>query len=243
MSLNPSCNLEEGHKGFPVIGDAPFDEIGKNFAIAELKEAGFPRGSDRVIVQEIEVYKKDSEAYKLAKNGIHIPSICEKSETEWTNGYTVKAELYGWTFYRAWYYWIAEAATKEFEIPKTLAQKFNKDENNRKEIRVEGWAGGNDVKKPVSSYHVDTPRGLKELVMFLRKIDELIAKSYGKVLRHKDRERFYELGYRVKWDFEFESYSVHRIDGDEAQGISCETLEDVEVWIEIDQKNRKTKIK
>ena len=167
--MSPNRNLEEGRKGFPVVGDAPFGKNGRDFALAELRVAGFPRGSDRVTVQEAEVYVEGSEAAKLAKMGIHIGTVCEKSETEWINVYTVKAELYGWTFYRAWYYWVAEAKGKGSAVPKTFAQKLNEDKNNREEIRVEGYAGGQDVTKPVECYHVDTPRGLSELVKLLKK--------------------------------------------------------------------------
>jgi len=242
MTLNPSCNLEEGRIGFPTIEDAPFDKKGRDFALTELRVAGFPRGSDRVTVQEVEVYVEGSEAHKLAKMGIHIGSVCAgKSETEWINVYTVRAELYEWTFYRAWYYWVAETKNKSYAVPKTFAQKLNEDKNNREEIRVEGFAGGRDVTRQVEFYHIDTPRGLNEFVKLLKKIDELHVAAYDKALPHKDKQRFYDLGYVVRWDIEFEHYGVFRVDGDEAQGRGCETLEDVEAWIAIDQKNRDMK--
>ncbi len=110
MSLNPSCNLEGGRKGFPVIGDAPFNEKGRDIAIAELRTAGFPRGSEVVEVMEREQFKEGD-----------------------------------------------------------VASEFNKDENNRKEVRVEGFAGGRDiVNEPVECYHIDTQRGLDAFIEMIK---------------------------------------------------------------------------
>ena len=163
MSLNPSCNSNKFN--FKRLGDPPFSEDGKDCAINELKIAGFPRGSYELTSKEVEVYKKDSEAHKLAQMGIHIPSVDKKSETEWVTLYSIKANIHGWKFRRAWYYWVAEG--DEFEIPKDAAEDFNAIEENKNEVRVDGYAGGKSVNGPVSFYHIDTQRGLNEFIKFL----------------------------------------------------------------------------
>jgi hypothetical protein len=166
MSLNPSCILDEGRKGFPNVGDAPFSEEGKDVAIAELRAVGFPRGSETIEVREQEQYKNGSEADILSRQGFFSSEVAKRSETEWAKVYTVRAKYCGWKFYRAWYYWIAEA--KDMSIPEDVATEFNKDKNNREEVRVEGYAGGQNVIWPVGCYHIDTPRGLEEFMKMLK---------------------------------------------------------------------------
>lgn len=96
--------------GFVVIGDPPFGEDGKNIAMQELKDAGFPRGSATLTLVEREVYREDSQAHQLSQMGITCPDVCRASATEWVWLYKVEAALYGWRFYRAWYYYLRVSA-------------------------------------------------------------------------------------------------------------------------------------
>jgi hypothetical protein len=76
----------------------------------------------------------------------------------------------GWSFRRAWYYWVAEGPG----IPVEAAEKLHA--THGKEVRVAGhcgcpspreWFGGFGV----GSYHVDTQEGLNALAATLRSID------------------------------------------------------------------------
>jgi hypothetical protein len=55
-------------------------------------------------------------------------------------------------------------------IPIEIAIEFNKDKDNREEVRVEGCAGGQDVNRhrPVDCYHIDTPRGFDAFMRMLK---------------------------------------------------------------------------
>ncbi|HEC72403.1 MAG: hypothetical protein ACTSW7_01490 [Candidatus Thorarchaeota archaeon] len=172
MGLNPSNNVK---KGFPTLGDPPFPTECKDKAVKELIAAGFPRGSWSLTTEEIEIYEPGSEADQLARSGIHIPSIAKESPTIWTSVHKVIAELYGWKFSRAWYYWRASAKYKEHFIPEVIAHEFN--ETFFTEARVEGFAGGKKVSGPVDSYHIDTPNGFKALIELLKQQDEILKEE------------------------------------------------------------------
>ena len=172
MGISPSNRLEEGLKGFPTLGDPPFATTGKFLATEELRAAGFPRGSVIVTTREYHLDRPDSQAANLAQMGIRIPCAEKASEKEWVWQFHVDAQLYGWKFYRAWYYWVATAGDGDYHIPRDTAEKFNQE--FRCEARVEGYAGGQDVSGPVDSYHVDTPRGLEALVELLKLRDKVI---------------------------------------------------------------------
>jgi hypothetical protein len=182
MSLNPSNKLDKGLKGFPTLGDPPFEAECKDQAVAELRDAGFPRGTETVTMREVQAYSKDSEAHRLACSGIHIPGMAKPEDIEWVTVYDVEAKLYGWTFSRAWYYWRAKSDYFDRHIPEDVAKELNK--TFRREIRVEGYGGGTDVTRPVSGYHIDTPRGLAKLVKLLKQQDEEL-----KQLREAAREK------------------------------------------------------
>lgn len=173
MGLNPSCNLDEGLKGFPVLGDPPFRSDARDAALKELMDVGLPRGSTTVTTKEVEVYKEGSKAEQLGRAGIYIPSAAAESETEWVEVHQVKGKAFGWTFFRAWYYWVCEAEDSKTVLPKTVAEKLNAE--HRRDVRVTGYAGGQDVDGPVGLYHVDTPVGLAALVAVLQQ-------------RHEERE-------------------------------------------------------
>jgi len=176
VGLCPSNQRNEGMKGFPTLGDPPFPEACRDLAVTELRTAGFPRGSEIMTVCEREVYKEDSELAKLASAGIHMPSIAKPDDIEWITLYDVDAKLYGWTFRRAWYYWVASTGEySEYTIPEDVATKFN--QAFRQEARVQGYAGGQDVRQKVNLYHVDTPRGLAALIELLKKQYETIRRE------------------------------------------------------------------
>lgn len=70
--------------------------------------------------------------------------------------------LSGWSFERAWYYWIAKGPG----LPPEVAERLHA--SHGRQVRVEGhcgcpspleWAHG----FAIGSYHVDTPDGLKAL--------------------------------------------------------------------------------
>lgn len=164
MGLNPSCNLDKGLKGFPNLGDPPFPSERKDIALAELLEAGLPRGSSSFTTKEIEIYKPDSEAGKLARSGISFPGACARSETMWITVHGVEAAAFGWKFRRAWYYWVV--STERHPVPLALATKLN--DQHGAYVRTDGYAGGKIPKGDVDSYHVDTPAGLKVLVEVLK---------------------------------------------------------------------------
>jgi hypothetical protein len=169
MALNPSNRLDVGFKGYPTRGDPPFIEKCKDQATAELRDAGLPRGSETLTLCEREVYKQDSDAHKMASAGIHMPGMATPDDMEWVWLYSVEAKAYGYKFDRAWYYWIVRTKSKEHYIPQSAAEEFN--EKFGKEVRVDGFAGGQDVRGDVSGYHVDTVRGLAALVEMLKKHD------------------------------------------------------------------------
>lgn len=173
----PSNVLDEGLKGFPTLGDPPFPAKCKDMAVAELRDAGFPRGSEKITMQEVEMYKEGSEAARIAASGIHFPGMGKDSDIEWVTVYCVEAALHGWKFRRAWYYWVAYTEDSSHAIPEEVAEELNK--TFRKEVRVEGFAGGQNVRGNVAAYHIDTPRGFAELIRLLEKRRSERRKALG----------------------------------------------------------------
>lgn len=83
-------------------------------------------------------------------------------------------ELHGWTFERAWYYWVARGPRLPLEYASPLHKLFGT------EIRVAGhccpspeeWYGPDGVTKgdgSVALYHVDTQEGLAVLAATIKK--------------------------------------------------------------------------
>ena len=157
-------------KCFPTLGEPPFPDDGKDTAIAELRAAGFPRGAETLTSCEREVYKEGTKAREMARAGIHVPNMAGPDDTEWVWMHSVEVRLYGWKFRRAWYYWAARAESVDYHVPEDLARRFN--EEYKLQVRVEGFAGGQDVRNPVGAYHIDTPSGLVALVGMLKKLYE-----------------------------------------------------------------------
>ena len=89
--------------------------------------------------------------------------------------YTLIGKLCGWTFKRAWYYWMASAPEGE-GVHETDAESLNEQWHN--EVRVAGFAGGTKVsdrlssRKTIDSYHIDTPEGLNVLAKLIKKLSE-----------------------------------------------------------------------
>jgi hypothetical protein len=185
MSLNPSNRLDEDLKGFPTLGDAPFPLECKDMAVAELRAAGFPRGSETLTMCEREIYKEGSEPDRMASAGVYMPgspAFNDPDNKEWASLYRVDAELYGWKFDRAWYYWIARTHEySEYVIPEDVAEELN--QKFRRETRVQGFAGGQDVRGPVHSYHVDTTRGFEALMVLLEKRYKAIREEQLRIAR------------------------------------------------------------
>ncbi len=176
MGLNPSNRLDKGLKGFPTLGDGPFPAECRDVALKELQAAEFPRGSATLTMCEREVYKEGSKPHQMASSGIHMPGMATPEDIEWVMLYDVNAKLYGWKFRRAWYYWVASTREySEYAIPEDVATEFNQE--FRLETRVEGCAGGQDVRQKVDLYHVDTPRGLAALMKLLKKQYETIRRE------------------------------------------------------------------
>jgi len=176
MGLNPSCNLSGDLKGFINLGDPPFDEASKNIAKDELIAAGFPRTSSRIISREIEVFKPGSDADHMQRSGVIIPSVMNDAPTEWQTAYEVEAHMFGWKFVRFWYYWSAYVTNEGDKISKKEAKQFNKEW--RTQVRVEGFAGGQDVRGPVGGYNIDTPAGLNAFASLLTDIRKKRNEEY-----------------------------------------------------------------
>lgn len=110
------------------------------------------------------MFKKGAKAH--ASVGVYVPSEIGPDATEVISVYTVLGRAYGWKFRRAWYYWVC--TTNNWPVPEDTARSFN--ETWGKQVRVEGFAGDQDVSGPVDSYHVDTVEGLNALAKMLTEI-------------------------------------------------------------------------
>ena len=170
MGMNPSNNLDEGLVGFPNLGDPPFCDTRKNTALIELLDAGLPRGCSVFTTQEKEVYKPGTKADQMSRAGIWMPGMEQESETMWIEVHKVSAQMYGWKFYRNWYYWVCAVVENEAVVPEATARVLNLD--HYRDVRVDGYAGGKEPDGDVSCYHVDTPLGLKVLVGLLKRTYE-----------------------------------------------------------------------
>lgn len=89
---------------------------------------------------------------------------------------SVRGSLHGWTFERAWYYWIAKGPGIELSEAQALQAKHSK------VVRVAGHCGSPSPLEwfkglAVGSYHVDSPEGLKALADTIKKIVELQTQS------------------------------------------------------------------
>lgn len=169
MGLNPSCNNVVGN-ALPVLGDPPFPldlaARAKEELLRVLPEAVF---EDKVETRE--VYRKGTRAHQMASAGMHFPGMAGPDDIETIEVQAVRATALGWTFQRAWYYWICTTADRP--IPRAEASRLN--ETWRKQVRVDGFAGGRDVRADVQGYHVDTADGLAALVAAIRQIPVYVS--------------------------------------------------------------------
>ncbi|MND11687.1 hypothetical protein D3C87_465810 [compost metagenome] len=138
-------------------GDRPDnDQVLRN----ELKAAGIPT------MQEAAGMQSDFLADQLKKQSGEVVT-------------SVLGELHGWTFKRAWYYWVAEGPGIDVKNAMKLHKRFGS------EVRVKGDAGCMDPLQAYNGlgcgyYHVDTPEGLKALADTLKKIVKKSAKKGAK---------------------------------------------------------------
>jgi len=164
MSLNPSCNSVKG-KGLPVIGDGPRPFDANEKAKEELRRA-FPGVVFREKTEVRKCYKEGSEPWKLARMGIHGACEVKPEDIVEVTLYDLTAEADGWVFRRAWYYWCCNTVKRS--VPLEIAKEFN--ETWREVVRVDGFAGGQDVRRDVDAYHVDTQEGLDALGALIRSL-------------------------------------------------------------------------
>ena len=95
-------------------------------------------------------------------------------------GAAVQGILGPFTFRRAWVYWVAEGEMSEENARAINDAPMPTDEHGTKYsggrgtwgdvVRAEGFAGGQLVTRPVDSWHIDSPEGLK---FFADKVREL----------------------------------------------------------------------
>ncbi len=118
----------------------------------ELKSAGIRT------LQEVEGYDESCMADLLRETSGEVKT-------------SVRGSLHGWTFERAWYYWVAKGPGIEVAAAEKLHASHGKD------VRVAGHCG---CPGPLEwykglawgSYHVDTSEGLKALVDTIKSLVE-----------------------------------------------------------------------
>lgn len=91
---------------------------------------------------------------------------------------SVMGTLHGWTFKRAWYYWVAEGPGIDVDAAEALHATHGR------EVRVDGHCGCPSPSEwfkglGCGHYHVDTPDGLKALADTLKQLVERAALRYG----------------------------------------------------------------
>lgn len=105
---------------------------------------------------------------RIDKIEVHkLPELCRENHPEMRT--IIMGGLAGWSFERAWYYWIAKGPG----IPPEHADKLH--EKYGKEVRVDGHCGCPSPKEwfkgfSVGHYHVDTQEGLCALADTIREI-------------------------------------------------------------------------
>jgi hypothetical protein len=97
---------------------------------------------------------------------------------------SVMGTLHGWTFKRAWYYWVAEGPGIDVDAAEALHATHGR------EVRVNGHCGCPSPSEwfkglACGHYHVDAPEGLKALADTLKGLVEKAALRYGAAQRAK----------------------------------------------------------
>lgn len=114
--------------------------------------------------------KDDEIAAELEKAGIEVyrsELLKERSTKEVKT--SVIGSLYGWSFERAWYYWVAKGPGIPPQYADNLHMYFGE------VVRVDGHCGCPSPKEwykgfAVSHYHIDTQEGLNALAETIRKV-------------------------------------------------------------------------
>jgi hypothetical protein len=102
--------------------------------------------------------------------------------------------LYGWTFTRAWYYWVCKGPGIEVEAAERLHAKYGET------VRVDGHCGCPSPRERFRGlacgfYHVDDAEGLKALADTIKK---LVEKKSGSVCPDCGRNKAHGVGDVVK---------------------------------------------
>ena len=111
----------------------------------------------------------------------HVPESFRKNMGEVKT--IVMGTLRGWTFERAWYYWVAKGPGLPLEYAVPLYQECGRD------VRVDGhcggvaptWKGGLSV----GLYHVDTQKGLGALAKTITQAVEIAKLRYPDIWEKK----------------------------------------------------------
>lgn len=111
-------------------------------------------------------------AQELEAAGIRVLRLQSLKDGRKEVNTAVRGECCGWSFARAWYYWIAEGPG----IPPVYADRLY--EQQPRSVRADGHAGclsPRELKKGFACdfYHIDTPDGLKALADMLKEIVEV----------------------------------------------------------------------
>jgi hypothetical protein len=130
---------------------------------AELKAAGIPTLQDEGVTSDVmlEMLRKQSGEVKTS----------------------VRGYLHGWTFERAWYYWMCSGPGIDVETAEVLHAAHGR------VVRVAGHCGCPSPREwfkglACGSYHVDTPEGLKALAATIRALVEGSAASGEQEVPH-----------------------------------------------------------
>lgn len=109
---------------------------------------------------------------ELKAAGIKVERVPESYRREMGEVQTIIiGTLHGWTFERAWYYWVARGPGLPLEYAIPLYKEFGQD------VRVDGHCGGVwptwSGEIVVGMYHVDTQQGLDALAkVIVRSVED-----------------------------------------------------------------------
>ena len=149
-----------------------------------MSEKGFPNyaGRDDVALDDLII----AELTEAGITTFTLPEGMRKGQGEVKT--IILGEFHGWAFERAWYYWIAKGPGIPLEPAMDLHAAHGQ------VVRVEGHCGCPTPLElckgmPVTSYHVDTPRGLKALQEVITKLLEA-GKLYFPPFVTLDRDGF-----------------------------------------------------
>jgi len=102
--------------------------------MAELRELGVEAYQEGE--EEREVWKPGTEAYRLAKSGVHFSNMGGPEDIITVRVSKVRGKLGKFQFTRCWYYWSVAGP-----VPIEIARQLYQDEEGRRSVRVEGDCG------------------------------------------------------------------------------------------------------